>query len=330
MARFDLPLDALRDYRPDVHEPADFDEFWAGTLAAARAVAEEPRVERVDSPLRLVDVFDLTFSGFGGDPVKAWMLTPAGATGPRPAVIEYNGYGGGRGMPHERLHWAASGYTWILMDTRGQGSGWGTGGDTPDLHGSGPAVPGFMTRGILDADDYYYRRVFTDAVLLVDAARALPEVDPDRILVTGGSQGGGITLAVAGLAEGLVAAMPDVPFLCHFERAVGLTDAFPYQEVVQYLSVHRGEEDAVFRTLSYFDGVNFARRASAPALFSTALHDPICPPSTVFAAANHYRGPMEIEVYPFNQHEGGLGVQWERQAAFAREVLAAHSPGKVS
>ena len=64
------------------------------------------------------------------------------------------------------------------MDTRGQGGQYGSGGDTPDPVGSGPAAPGFVTRGILDPATYYYRRVLTDAVRAVDAARALPGVDP--------------------------------------------------------------------------------------------------------------------------------------------------------
>ena len=130
------------------------------------------------------------------------------------------------------------------MDTRGQGSAWGTGGGTPDPHGTGPSFSGFMTRGIDSPDDYYYRRVFTDAVRAIDAVRTLDRVDPDRVAVCGGSQGGGITLAAAGLATGVVAAMPDVPFLCHFERAVGLTDRDPYQEIVRYLSIHRAPTSA--------------------------------------------------------------------------------------
>ena len=163
----------------------------------------------------------MTFPGFAGDPVKAWLLLPRGAEGPLPAVVEYNGYGGGRGLPHERLGWAASGYAYLFMDTRGQGSGWGSGGSTPDPHGSGPAAPGFMTRGIDDPADYYYRRVYTDAVRAIEAVRGLERVDAARVAVCGGSQGGGIALAAAGLTDGLVAVMPDVPFLCHFERAVG-------------------------------------------------------------------------------------------------------------
>lgn len=317
MPRFDLSPAELQTYLPEVREPADFDAFWTETIADARAVAQETLVVPVASPFTTLDVFDVTFSGFAGDPVKAWLTLPRGADGPLPGVVEYNGYGGGRGLPVERLGWASSGYAHLFMDTRGQGSMWGSGGETPDPHGTGPSASGFMTRGIDDPADYYYRRVFTDAVRAIDTVRALPQVDAGRVAVVGGSQGGGIALAAAGLAEGLVAAMPDVPFLCHFERAVGLTDRDPYQELVRYLSVHRGAEERVFSTLSYFDGVNFAKRADAATLFSVGLLDPICPPSTVYAAFNHYRGTDKaIEVYAHNEHEGGQSFHWLAQTEF--------------
>ena len=322
MPRFDLPVDELRTYRPDVAEPADFDAFWQQTLAESRAVAAAPRLTRIDSPLSLVEVYDVEFSGYAGDPVRGWFLVPADAAGPLSAVVEYNGYGGGRGLPHERLQWAASGYAHFFMDTRGQGSAWGTGGSTPDPHGTGASFPGFMTRGIDDPADYYYRRVFTDAVLAVDAVRSLDVVDASRVAVTGGSQGGGIAIAAAGLVEGLVGAMPDVPFLSHFDRAVGLTDSDPYQEIVRYLSVHRDAADTVFSTLAYFDGIHFSKRATAPSLVSVALMDPICPPSTVYAAANHHGVGAEVVEYAFNEHEGGQGVHWQRQAAWLAARLA--------
>lgn len=322
MPRFDLPVSELRTYHPEVREPADFDDFWEQTLSESRALAEPIQLQRIDSPLQSVEVYDVTFSGFGGDPIGGWLLLPANTDGPLPAVVEFNGYGGGRGLPHERLEWAASGYAHFIMDTRGQGSGWGTGGTTPDPHGSGPAVPGFMTRGIDDPHTYYYRRVFTDAVLAIDAIRTLDRIDAARVAVCGGSQGGGIAIAAVALSTGLIAAMPDVPFLCHFERAVGFTARDPYNEVVRYLAVHRGASERAFDTLSYFDGVNLARRATAPALFSVALMDPVCPPSTVYAARNHWGGSAEINEYEFNEHEGGEGLQWQEQAAFLAEQLA--------
>ena len=316
MPFLDLPLAELRAYRPEVAEPADFDEFWSSTLSEARAFGGSPVLEPVDAGLSTVQVWDVTFPGFGGDPVKAWLLAPTGATGRLPAVVEFNGYGGGRGLPHEHLAWPSAGYVHLFMDTRGQGSGWGSGGSTSDPAGTGPSAPGFMTRGIENPADYYYRRLYTDAVRAVDAVRTLDLVDPDRVAVCGGSQGGGITIAVAGLMPGLLAAMPDVPFLSHFERSIGFTANDPYNEIVRYLAVHRDRVEQVYSTLSYFDGVNFAKRATCPSLYSVALMDPTCPPSTVFASHNQYAGESSIEVYTFNGHEGGQGHHWVRQAAW--------------
>jgi cephalosporin-C deacetylase len=235
--------------------------------------------------------------------------------------VEFIGYGGGRGLPHEWLLWASAGYAHFVMDTRGQGSSWRS-GDTPDREpdGSGPQYPGFMTRGILDPQTYYYRRVFTDAVRAVEAARSHPAIDPQRVVVTGGSQGGGISLAVAGLVPDLAGAMPDVPFLCAYRSALEIVDSDPYNEIGRYCKTHRTKIETVFNTLSYFDGVNFAARAQCSALFSAGLMDEVCPPRTVFAAYNHYAGSKQIKVYEFNHHEGGQAYHDVEKLKFLKEL----------
>jgi cephalosporin-C deacetylase len=319
MSAYDLPIDQLRAFRPVRSEPDDFDAFWRDTIAMSRAAAQPPAFERVETPLRTVTVDDVTFGGYAGQPIKAWFIAPAWAAegGRLPTVVQYIGYGGGRSLPFEWLEWPSAGYGHFVMDTRGQGSEWSP-GDTPDVDegASGGHVPGFVTRGIARPETWYYRRLVTDAVLALDAAAAHPLVDPDRIVVTGQSQGGGLALAAAGLSPVVRAAAVDVPFLCCWRRAVEVTDADPYQELTRYLSIHRELEDAAFRTLSYVDGQNFAVRASAPALFSVGLMDEICPPSTVFAAYNDYAGPKEIRVWPFNGHDAGELVQQSERYAF--------------
>ena len=319
MAFVDLPLEELDRYRPDVQEPDDFDDFWQRTLAEVRGVDIDVRVDAVNTPYRTVAVHDVTFSGYGGDRISAWLTTPRGIDGPLPAVVEYVGYNGGRDLPGASLWWASAGYAHLLMDSRGQGGGWGGGGDTADPHGGGPSAPGVMTRGIEGPDTYYYRRLMTDAVRAVDAVRSLPGVPVDSVSVQGVSQGGGLSLAVAGLVPDLVAVMPDVPFLCHYRRALEMSDRQPYEEITRYLSVRRQMVDQVFATLSYFDGVNFAKRANAPACFSVALRDVTCPPSTVYAAYNHYSGEKKVVVYPFNDHEGGLSHQKLAQITWLAE-----------
>ena len=315
----DMPLQELRTFKPSFAEPSDFDAFWGATMAESRARFAPPVFERIDAGLKTIETYDVTFSGFQGQPIKGWLQLPAGGTDRLPCVVEYLGYGGGRGFPADWLLIASAGYAHFVMDTRGQGSGWMR-GDTPDAGSSGaPAQPGFFTRGILDPGDYYFRRVYTDGVLAVEAARRHPRVDPSRVAVTGVSQGGGICLAVAALAGDVLAALPDVPGMCAFERATQITDSPAYLEIARFCSVHRDKAELAFKNLLYFDGVNFSKRSKAPALFSVGLMDDMVPPSTVFAAFNHYAGPKDIKVWPYNHHEGGGTHQAMERLAFLRK-----------
>ncbi|MEU8245507.1 acetylxylan esterase [Nonomuraea sp. NPDC048916] len=324
MALFDLPIERLRSYRPDRDEPADFDAFWSRTLAEAREFDLAAEFTRYDVPLTAVEVYDVSFAGWGGHRVNGWFLTPGGADGPVPCVMHYIGYSGGRGFPHDHLIWPAAGHAVFVMETRGHGGASPQHpGVTGDPHGGDHAqAPGMMTRGILDPETYYYRRVFTDAIRAIDTAAAHPAVDAARIVVSGGSQGGGIAQAAAALHPSVKAALVDVPFLTDFRRAVEITDRDPYQEIVRFLASRRDAAEQVFRTLAYFDGLNFAARGQVPALYSVALMDDVCPPSTVFGAYNHWRGPKEITVWPWNGHEGGAGFQREEQLRYLRKLLS--------
>jgi cephalosporin-C deacetylase len=306
--------------QPSSAEPADFDAFWTATLAESRAMTSPPQVVPYDAGLRTVEVFDVRFAGFGGQPIAAWLIVPVGVT-PEVTIVQYLGYSGGRGFPTEHVVWAAAGYALLLVDSRGQG--WAindNSGATPDIATIPPQRPGLMTRGIDSPANYYYRRLFTDAALAVDFVRSHEPLHGTKVVVHGGSQGGGISLAVAALVDGLAGVLPDVPFLCDYRRAVAITDAYPYREIADYCQAYRDSVEQVFATLAYFDGTSFAARATAPALFSVALMDDVCPPSTVFAAYNAYAATKDIVVYEFNGHEGGGAYQRRRQLAFLADV----------
>jgi cephalosporin-C deacetylase len=320
---FDVPLEELEVYRPTVREPADFDAFWQDRLAAAREHPLDPVFDPHPSAIRHADVYDVTFAGSGGAPVKAWLLVPH-ALADRPAmVVEFVGYGGGRGLALDWLDFSAAGHPHLVMDTRGQGGQW-RGSDTPDPHESGaPGGSGFLVRGVLDPRDHYYARLFVDAARAVEAARAHPASTGRPVVTTGASQGGGLALAAAQLADGVAATMPDVPFLANLEHAVRLTDTMPYREIIDYCAVYPARVEQVFATLAYIDVVNHAKRTHLPALFSVGLVDEITPASTVYAAYNHYAGPKTLKVYPFNGHEGGGSWQLAAKLAF----LSGEQPG---
>ena len=312
MAFFDFPEEQLRTYTGGAVLPSDFEEFWRTTLDEQLPGDLQIELEKVEIPITAYDVYDLSFLGYDGARIHAWVRVPH-ADGPQATVVNFLGYSGSRGYPWKDSYYAQAGYVHITMDSRSQG--WGTRSfgalsPDPDSTRGQMATPGVMTSGILDRETYYYRRIFIDAIRVLQAALALTWVDPDRLVVAGVSQGGGITLATTALASmagiRVAGAMPDVPFLCDFPRAVGLTDSYPYREIVDYLSYHPQVTDQAFATLSYFDGVNFARFGTVPALFSTALMDETCPPSSVFAAYNTYAGADKaITVWPWNDHDGG-------------------------
>ena len=317
----DIPLEELQIYRPQRNEPADFDVFWAKTLQENKNYSLNAEFKPLEIPFKFIKAFDVSFNGYHGQKVKGWLMLPKNIVEPLPCIVEYIGYGGGRGFAIDWLLWSSLGYAHFVMDTRGQGSTWRN-GDTPDIQdlGGNPFFPGFMTQGILSPETYYYRRVISDAVRAVEAARSFEDVNSQKIAVCGGSQGGGLVLAVSGLIDNLAAAMPDVPFLCHYKRALEITDEAPYSEIGRYLKIHRDKVKTVFNTLSYFDGLNFAARAKAKALFSVGLADTICPPSTVFAAYNHYNGQKDIRVWEYNNHEGGNSYQTMEQIKFIKDL----------
>jgi cephalosporin-C deacetylase len=312
----DLPLAELRHYRPDVQEPPDFDEFWTREIDDARSHDIDAQFTLAETAVRHARVFDVTFAGHGGDPIKAWLLIPHESVPNETVIVEYIGYGGGRGNPLDWLRWSSAGYPHFIMDTRGQGGTW-RGAETSDLGDGGqPSTPGFLTRGVGDPRAYYYTRLFVDAARAVDAARRHPDLGGLPIVTTGVSQGGGLALAAAHLAEGVSATLPDVPFLAYPRRAAEITASMPYGELAQYCRVRQNEVEQVFRTISYIDVVNHAKRCTVPALFSVGLLDDVTPPSTVFAAFNYYAGPKDIAVYSFNGHEGGGTTQLLKQLGF--------------
>ena len=89
--------------------------------------------------------------------------------------------------------------------------------------------------------------------------------------------------------------------------------------------------------MSYADGANHGARATAPALFSVGLMDPVCPPSTVFATFNRYGEQAagddtaalprkDIAVWEFGDHAGGGGHQVARQLQWLDALWAQDGP----
>ncbi|GAB3808497.1 cephalosporin-C deacetylase [Humibacter antri] len=319
MPVLDLPIDQLRHYLPAITAQPDFDDFWRRTLAEHGCAGAAVRFNPVTSPLETIDTYDVTFPGFDGQPVKAWLHLPRHRVGQLPCVVQYMGYGTGRGTPVtlQNLLYSAAGYANLIVDNRGQ-----AGSDTADGDGTqAMQASGFLTKGVLSPETFYYRRLIVDAIRAVHAATEHPEIDATRVVVAGGSQGAALALATAALDDTPIAVLADLPFLSHVRRAADVASAGPYLELTAFGRSRPELIDRAFTTLSYFDGMNFAARSTSPARFSVALMDDVAPASTVFAAYNRYAGQKAIDVYAFNGHEGGGQLAAERRLAFLGDVF---------
>ena len=297
-----MPLERLREYRTTTREPEGLDDWWAKRLDQARAQAQPATFTPYETDVyRPFQVFDVEFSGAGGDPVRAWYIKPGGEASP-PVVVKFIGYGGGRGVPTEHIAVPALGYAVLVMDSRGQGGRWTTGATSDGRGGTGPENSQVMTRGITTPEEYYYTRMFTDAARAVDVALELAGAS-GTVAVTGSSQGGGLALAAAALhGDAVSVCHADVPFLCDIQRAITLAPRPPYTEIPEFLAENVALIDTALNTLRYVDCALLARRISATTLVSVGLMDDICPPSTVFAAYNEINADKEIIVYPYSGH----------------------------
>jgi cephalosporin-C deacetylase len=300
---FDMPYDQLLVYQGTNPRPADFDEYWDRSLAELRAVDPEPELVPADFQTCFAECFDLYYTGLGGARIHAKLLRPKNAQEPHPAVLMFHGYSGSAGDWYDKLGYVAQGYTVAAMDCRGQG------GLSEDKGGVfGWTLRGHIVRGLSDKpENLLYRYIFLDTAQLARVVMEMPDVDPDRVGATGGSQGGGLTLACVALEPRIKLAAPVFPFLSDYRRVWQKELAKnAYLELDEYFRrfdpLHEREEE-IFTKLGYIDVQHLAPRIRAEVMMAVGLMDQVCPPSTQFAAYNKIPGKKSLRVYPDFQHE---------------------------
>jgi cephalosporin-C deacetylase len=297
MPSIDMPLEQLRQYRPSLYRQDDFESFWEQTVAQAVKQPLNAELIPYDLDARGLECFAVRFDGFGGGRLAGWYLRPDGG-GKYPGVCMYHGYSGRGPRPLDMLAYASQGMCVLSMDCRGQNGESQDAATYPEGH-----YPGWMTAGIRDHRTYYYRHVYADAVRALELLANREEVDSRRVAVTGISQGGGLSLAAAGLSRRVTLALADVPFLCDFRRAIVIAPSGPYTEIAGFIKAFPRLYDQAIRTLSYFDCLNLAPWIRCKTVISNGLCDEICPPSTVSAVFNHINAEKQMEIYPFHKHE---------------------------
>lgn len=304
MPLFEMPLEALKTYTGRNPRPDDFDTFWDDALKEMRGIDPQVAIEPAATASESVEYFDLWFTGVGGARIHAKYLRPKNVPEPHPAVVSFHGYSGNSGDWFGYRGWAAEGFSVAAIDVRGQG------GLSEDVGGvTGNTHHGHIIRGLQDSPDkLLFRSIYLDCAQLAGIVMNLPEVDAARVGATGGSQGGGLTLACAALEPRIARAAPVFPFLCDYQRVweMDLTDQ-GYAEMKTYFRQfdprHERQEE-VFTKLGYIDVQHLAPRIRGEVLMLTGMMDTDCPPSTQFAAYNRVPSKKNVIVYPDFGHEG--------------------------
>ena len=234
-------------------EPRDFTAYWQAVLDEVSALSDGA-VAVEPLPIRSNETsiaHGLRFEGIGGYPLFAYFTVPRGE-GPFPALFQAPGYGSVVSVPaYERR----SRYALMALCHRGQ-----------RLSDSGysAAYPGLLTDGLPGADTYVYRAIVADCLRAFDVFTARPEVDSTRLAVVGADLAA-ITASLRPQAP--LAVVTGMTHRAVSERAP-MTQAYPLQELNDYLRTHPGDAEDVADTLSLFDTLAFAPRIGARALFT--------------------------------------------------------------
>lgn len=290
-----MPKDVPTNPQSKVKKPADFDAFWDGVKRQEAAVALEPEI--VLDPLRTspdIEVFQVFYNSIDQVRIAAWYCRPAQRAARTPAILLLPGYQADPPIPKD---WARQGYIALSVAPRGK---------LRSHRQYNPGYPNLLTHNIVDPHTYAYRGFYVDAWRGVDFLRSQPEVDADRLGVTGSSQGGGLTITTVAMKPEVRAAAAGCPYLCGYMDAVELTQTYPYEEINDYLRQYPDRRQAVTDTVAYFDGINFADRITCPIIVNIGLQDNVCPPETGYALFNRI-GSADKQLYPYDGHGHDAG-----------------------
>ncbi len=279
--------------QPTQVNPPDFDKFWDGERARLAALPLDAKWTPLpDYGTADVDCWQINLQNVGlteGASRLYGVLCMPRAPGKYPALLSVPGAGVRpyRGLPDV----ASRGLITFQIGIHGipviQPQ------EVYDSLARG-GLSGYPTFGLDSRERFYYRRVYVGTLRANDFLTSLPQWDGRNLGVTGGSQGGALSIVTAGLDKRVTRLAAYYPALSDVsgylqQRAGGWPHMF---RATEGPNVHRDE--AKINTMRYYDVVNFARRVTAPGLYSWGFNDETCPPTSMYSAYNVLTAPKRL------------------------------------
>jgi cephalosporin-C deacetylase len=307
--------------KPTTEDPADFDSFWSEAKNALAKIPLDARLTPLpDYGTSTVEVFHVNIQNFGdGRPSRLYgILCQPRAEGKYPAVLGVPGAGV---RPYKGMvELAEKGIVTLQIGIHGLPVNLDQ--SVYDSLGAG-ALSGYPGFQLENRTKYYYYRVYLGCVRANDFLVSLPKFDGSNLLVTGGSQGGALSIVTAGLD-------PRVKGLAAFYPALSDVTGYLNGRAGGWPHIFRSEEDPTQRlkekieTSRYYDVANFARRVKVPGLYTWGFNDETCPPTSMYSAYNVIPGPKKLLLALETGHNN-VPEQVERVNRWIEEFLKAGS-----
>ena len=301
---------------PAYEQPADFDAFWQDVLAELAQLPVAPEVEEIS--LRSSDiatVYGVRLTSIGPYRIFGYLSVPKGS-GPFPARYFLPRYGSVTDLvPQGTANGQRRHFVTFSICVRGQRRA-----DSPYA----ASFPGQLTDGIDDPNTYVYRGIVADCCRGLEYLAQRPEVDTGRIAAIGTD----LALATAALCP-RVTHLISTPVIHHraLERA-GATQAYPLEELNDYLRQHPDRRDQVANTLNYYDLAGFAPTVEATSLLVADSGSNGVRADYLEAVAQSINGPAELrESEHSNYRDGAFAEVWLSERMGLKPSLPPHWQG---
>ncbi|MBE7173930.1 MAG: acetylxylan esterase [Williamsia sp.] len=282
--------------QPTVQKPADFEAFWDGGKKTLGQLPIDAKMTLLpDRSSALTNVYQVSLQGYGRSRLYGILAVPK-KEGKYPALLEVPGAGIRPYGPD--LDMADKGMIVLTIGIHGIPVTLDP-GVYADL--SAGALQNYQFFNADNRDKYYYKRVYLNCIRANDFLVSLPQYDGQTLAVTGGSQGGALSIITASLdprVKWLAAYYPALSDLSGYLN--GRAGGWPHFYSESNMQFYNTE--AVKKTLPYYDVVNFARNLKTEGQYSWGFNDETCPPTSMYAAYNVIQAPKNLFKYPDTGH----------------------------
>jgi cephalosporin-C deacetylase len=272
-------------------KPKDFKQFWVKTLAALRSIPPDYTLTKSATLSNdTMDVFSVEMRSLDSVRIQGWYVVPKGKQH-LPALVYFQGYTTNN-YPAP-AYFKFSKYAQFFLNIRGHGD------SNKDVN---PGFGAYLTYGLKNRSTYIFRGAYMDCIRSLDFICSRPEVDSKRIGIWGGSMGGALALATAGLDRRVKMCVFDLPFMSDFRNYFNIS-TFLGSEVKQFSAQNQIPMTDIHNTLDYFDIKNLAPWVQCPVMMGVGLLDKTCPPAINFAAFNNVRvRDKSFFLFPYTGH----------------------------